>query len=41
MNQLSDNDIIKGLLAHDNKTLKYVYEQYLPAVKSYVMRLIN
>jgi RNA polymerase sigma factor (sigma-70 family) len=38
MNGLSDNDIIQGLIAHDNKTLKYVYEQYMPAIKAYVQR---
>ena len=38
MNQLSDNDIIQGLLAHESKTIKFVYEQYLPAIKSYVLR---
>ena len=33
-----DRDIIQGLLAHDSQTLKYVYDQYLPAVKAYVLR---
>lgn len=35
-NEFSETELVQGILAHDNATLKYLYRQFFPIVKSYV-----